>query len=374
MSDTLLPPGAITTGIDRNTQDTSYKLFGGYQMNRVFGVEAGYFDLGKFAFTTTTTTAGVPPVPGRLHSEKKVQGFNLDLVGTLPFTPSFALLGRIGVQNAKASSDFTSSGSALIASPGSGKRETNYKFGAGLQVTFSPAVMLRGDAERYRVNDGVSGHGNINVFSLSVVFPFGRGAGGNRQMSSRPQITPALYHPDDAPAAQPVVNVEPAVAAPMDAPAPMVQQDSAPAPMAVSPVAMEPSPPAAVPQQRVTYSAESLFGFDKSEVQPEGRRALDTFARELEGTQYDAITVEGHADRLGTEAHNQTLSQQRADAVKSYLVETGKVDAGKITTVGKSESEPVTKAEDCKGSTPNAKLIACLQADRRVEIGVSGTR
>jgi OOP family OmpA-OmpF porin len=333
-------------------------------------VEAGYFDLGKFAFTTSTTTATVPPVPGSLHSQKKVQGVNLDLVGTLPFTPSFALIGRIGLQNAKASSDFTSSGSALIASPGTGKRETNYKYGAGLQVAFSPAVMLRGEAERYRINDGVSGHGNINVFSLSLVFPFGRSMGSNR-LSSRSPLEPALYRPDAAPAAVPVVDA--AAPAPLAEPAPMVQE-AAPAPMAVSPVTLAPEPPAAVPQQRVTYSAESLFGFDKSDVQPEGRNALDAFARELEGTHYDSITVEGHADRLGTEAYNQTLSQQRADAVKSYLVETGKVDASKITTVGKSESEPVTKAEDCKGSTPNAKLIACLQADRRVEIGVSGTR
>jgi OOP family OmpA-OmpF porin len=237
-------------------------------------------------------------------------------------------------------------------------------------------VLLRGEAERYRINDGVSGHGNINVFSLSLVFPFGRSMSGNR-LSSRSPLEPALYRPDAAPATMPMVDA--AAAAPMAEPEPMVQEAApapaaAPAPMAVSPVTLAPEPPAAVPQQRVTYSAESLFSFDKSEVQPEGRRALDTFARDLEGTQYDAITVEGHADRLGTEAHNQTLSQQRADAVKSYLVETGKVDASKITTVGKSESEPVTKAEDCKGSTPNAKLIACLQADRRVEIGVSGTR
>jgi OmpA-OmpF porin, OOP family len=59
--------------------------------------------------------------------------------------------------------------------------------------------------------------------------------------------------------------------------------------------------------------------------------------------------------------------------VKAYLVSAGHVDAAKISTVGKSESVPVTKPEDCKGSKPSPKLIACLQPDRRVEIEVAGT-
>ena len=51
----------------------------------------------------------------------------------------------------------------------------------------------------------------------------------------------------------------------------------------------------------------------------------------------------------------------------------GRVDPARVTTEGKSESEPVTLPDDCKGpmSTP---VIACLQPDRRVEIEVSGTR
>ena len=60
--------------------------------------------------------------------------------------------------------------------------------------------------------------------------------------------------------------------------------------------------------------------------------------------------------------------------MKAYLVSAGRVDAAKIASVGKSESDPVTKPEDCKGMRANAQLIACLQPDRRVEIEVVGTR
>lgn len=102
--------------------------------------------------------------------------------------------------------------------------------------------------------------------------------------------------------------------------------------------------------------------------------ALDTFAGELKGTSYDVISVEGHTDRLGTAAYNQKLSAERADSVKSYLVSSGGVDGTKISATAKGETQPVTQADECKGNKATAKLIACLQPDRRVVVEVMGTR
>jgi OOP family OmpA-OmpF porin len=55
-------------------------------------------------------------------------------------------------------------------------------------------------------------------------------------------------------------------------------------------------------------------------------------------------------------------------------VQTGGLDAGKVTAVGKGETSPATQAQDCVVNKPSPKLIACLQPDRRVEIEVTGTR
>jgi phosphoribosylformylglycinamidine (FGAM) synthase-like enzyme len=93
-------------------------------------------------------------------------------------------------------------------------------------------------------------------------------------------------------------------------------------------------------------------------------------AQELKGTDFQLIMVEGHTDRLGSSEYNQTLSQERAEAVKNYLVNTGGIAANKISAVGKSESMPVTRPEDCKGQGKSAALISCLKADRRVEVEV----
>jgi OmpA-OmpF porin, OOP family len=329
--------GVDASSFSRDDHDNSYRLFGGYQLNRHLGIELGYFHLGHLGFDAVTTPAGT--VTGRT----RVQGLNLDLVGTLPMTERLSGLARIGAQYARTRSTLSGTGAAagLQSSPSS--RHSDYKVGAGLQYALSPTFLVRGEVERYRVSDALSHKLNINTLSLSLVFPFGR-----VEAAAPRAMTPAYVAP---------------------APAPVVAQ-APPPPVVVAP----PPPPMVVPLRRVSFSAESLYGFDKSTLQPEGRQALDNFARELQGTSFTTITVEGHTDRLGTPNYNQKLSQERADAVKSYLVTSGHVDPEKITATGRGEGTPTAATSDCKGSTASNALIACLQPDRRVDIEVAGTR
>jgi OOP family OmpA-OmpF porin len=137
---------------------------------------------------------------------------------------------------------------------------------------------------------------------------------------------------------------------------------------------MAPSIVAAAEPQRVSFSADSLFAFNASDVGADGKVAFNDLARKLNGTQFDVITVEGHTDRLGSSAYNQQLSVRRAQAVKAYLVNSGGIDANKVQAIGKGESAPVTRPGDCKDGVPRAQLIACLRADRRVDVDVTGTR
>ena len=339
----LLGTGLTTSSFARDERDTGYKVFGGYQMSRNFALELGVFDLGKFSFSATTVPAGM------LNGQLKVQGFNLDLVGSLPLTERLSLLGRVGGTAARTRDQFTGSGSVAVLNASPHQRANNYKFGGGLQYEISPAFLVRGEAERYRINDAVGNRGDVNMLSVSVVFPFGRTVN-----TARPVATAAYVAPAPAPVPAPIV-VAPA-------PAPVLSQ--------VTPVT-----PARVPERRrVSFSAESLFGFDQSGIKPEGRAALDKFSTDTRSTEFEVIVVEGHTDRLGTSAYNQKLSQRRADAVKAYLVSSGGFEAVKIRANGKGETSPVTATSDCKGSKPSARLIACLQPDRRVDIEVTGTR
>ncbi|MBC7917108.1 MAG: OmpA family protein, partial [Rhodoferax sp.] len=123
-----------------------------------------------------------------------------------------------------------------------------------------------------------------------------------------------------------------------------------------------------------TFTAESLFDFNQAIVKPSGKQALDKFSSDLKGASFDAIMVTGHTDRIGSQAYNLKLSTRRAEAVKSYLVQSTGIAADKISAKGVNGADPVTKPGDCVGMKATPKLIACLQADRRVEIEVTGTR
>jgi OOP family OmpA-OmpF porin len=122
---------------------------------------------------------------------------------------------------------------------------------------------------------------------------------------------------------------------------------------------------------KISFSGDTLFTFDKSELRPRGRELLDDLVRQLEGAASSTIVITGHADRIGSDSYNQALSERRAQAVRDYLV--GKnIAASRIQAMGKGETEPVTKPGDCKGAK-SAKVIACLQPDRRVDVEMTGT-
>jgi OOP family OmpA-OmpF porin len=164
--------------------------------------------------------------------------------------------------------------------------------------------------------------------------------------------------PEPAPAAAPAPPPEPA---PAPAPAP------APEPAPLQPEA----PPAVLLPQKISFSADALFDFDKAILKPDAKSMLDELVSTLRGAEYDVILAVGHADRIGSEQYNQKLSLRRANAVKQYLVSKG-IAPDRISVEGKGESEPVTGAE-CKGLRGN-KLIQCLQPDRRVDVEVTGTK
>jgi len=63
--------------------------------------------------------------------------------------------------------------------------------------------------------------------------------------------------------------------------------------------------------EKVTLDADTLFDFDKSELRPAGREALDTFMKKIQGIDPSTIVAVGHTDRLGTSRYNQDLSERR---------------------------------------------------------------
>ncbi|MEK8090838.1 outer membrane beta-barrel protein [Thermithiobacillus plumbiphilus] len=322
----LLQSGATSVSIQEDNRDLGYKIQAGYQFNRYLALEGGYFNLGKFSYTANTVPAGT------LNGNIRIQGINLDAVGMLPLTQRFSALGRIGVNHAQSRDSFTGTGAVQVLDSNPRKTDTNYKFGVGVQYALNDALAMRAEAERYRIDDAVGNKGDVDLFSLGLIYRFG----GTK------------------PAPQVVAVNAPQQAAAMPAPVPQA--------------VIATQPPA--PRKKVAFSADSLFDFDKASIKPDGRLQLDKLAEDLKGTQFRVIKVTGHSDRIGTHDYNMKLSTQRAEAVKAYLVDHAGLAADKITATGVNGAEPVTSADTCVGDKATKALIDCLQPDRRVEVEV----
>ena len=160
---------------------------------------------------------------------------------------------------------------------------------------------------------------------------------------------------------------EPLVAAP---PAPV-----APAPVPVAAPAPEPAASAGATAPSV-ISGEVLFDFDRFNLIAQARAKLDSLVEQLKLFALQKIVITGHADRIGSAAYNQRLSERRAGAVKDYLVEKG-VDAQRIETLGRGENEAMT-GDACRNmgaeNRYNRRLVECLQPDRRAGVEASGVR
>jgi OOP family OmpA-OmpF porin len=317
----LTASGAQVTAFTTDQRDLGYKLTLGKQLNRYVALEAAYFDLGKFGFHATTSRNGL------LDGEAGFRGASLDLVGQLPLSERFSLLGRAGMNYAKTSTHFNGNRLSAVTNPNSSQSKFNAKAGLGLEYKFSEALALRGEVERYRVNDAVGNRGDVDLYSLGLVYKLGR-----------PAAKPVVYAPVQAPAPAPAVIAAPPPPAP-----------PAPAPVPVS--------------EKVTFAAETLFDFDKSVVKPEGKAALDALLAKLQGMNTEVMITVGHADAIGTDDYNQKLSLRRADAVKAYIMGKG-VDATRIYTEGKGEAQPVADNKTAAGRASN----------RRVTVEVVGTR
>ena len=163
-------------------------------------------------------------------------------------------------------------------------------------------------------------------------------------------------------------------------PAPPAPKAAAPAPApAPKKEAPKPAPqpkkeaPAKLLPQKINFSADALFDFDKSALRAEGMAMLDDLTRLLQGANYEVILAIGHTDRIGTAAYNQKLSLRRAEAVKKYLTGKG-IPPNRVYADGKGKTQPLTKPADCSNKLSRTKLIACLQRDRRVDVEVTGTK
>ena len=98
-----------------------------------------------------------------------------------------------------------------------------------------------------------------------------------------------------------------------------------------------------------------LFATGKSDLKPGAQDRLAKLAAFMLKYPERNVVIEGHTDSTGSASLNMTLSQQRADAVKAYLV-TQSVPAQRVTTVGKGKDVPVADNASAAGRQQNRRV------------------
>jgi OOP family OmpA-OmpF porin len=113
-------------------------------------------------------------------------------------------------------------------------------------------------------------------------------------------------------------------------------------------------------------SASLLITFEtnSAELTPQAKKQLDVVAAALNNNklaEYN-FNVEGHADPRGGHELNQSLSQQRADSVRAYLVSAHSIDAKRLKAVGKGDSELLNAANPAAVENRRVTIVTDVQA------------
>ena len=117
---------------------------------------------------------------------------------------------------------------------------------------------------------------------------------------------------------------------------------------------------------RIELAADVLFDFDKADLLPKAQQTLEAAAQLIRDRAKGEVRIDGYTDAKGSDSYNQKLSERRAEAVKAWFVNQGKIQNVKFATQGLGAKNPVAPNSKPDGSdNPDGR-----QKNRRVEITI----
>ena len=301
-------------GYHRNS--FTYGVFGGYQIlnqdNLGLAVELGYDDFGRAKGRKE----------GKTVAKHTNHGAHLSLKGSYEVLNGLDVYGKAGVALVRSDYKFyNAANGARNHEAGRHSLRTSGLFAVGAEYAVLPELAVRLEyqwltrvgkyREQNRPNSAINYNPWIGSINAGISYRFGQGAA-------------------------------PVVAAPE------------------------------VVSKTFNLNSDVTFAFGKANLKPQAQAALDGIYGEIAQVNSAKVAVAGYTDRIGSDAFNVKLSQQRAETVANYFVAKG-VSADAISATGYGKANPVTGAT-CDQVKGRKALIACLAPDRRVEIAVNGTK
>ncbi|PST84011.1 hypothetical protein C7T94_04540 [Pedobacter yulinensis] len=116
----------------------------------------------------------------------------------------------------------------------------------------------------------------------------------------------------------------------------------------------------------VKFDSGILFDFDKSTLKDNAKTNIQSLASSLNKYPGTDIRIIGHTDSIGSASYNQSLSERRAAAVKSYAVSQG-VPSSRLQTIGKGKTEPIADNSSENGRAQNRRVEVVIIANDQLK-------
>jgi OOP family OmpA-OmpF porin len=142
--------GSCPAGFSCDFKDTSWKIFGGYRINRNFAAEVFYADLGSLSITS-----------GGLKATADQTSFGIAALGIFPLNPQFDLFGKLGIANTDQKASASAGGFSASASASG----SDIVFGVGAVYNFTRNFGVRAEWERF--NDS-----EVDNLSIGIQYRF----------------------------------------------------------------------------------------------------------------------------------------------------------------------------------------------------------
>jgi OOP family OmpA-OmpF porin len=148
-------------------KDTGYKVYGGYQINPNWGVEATYFDLGKFTGNETVFN-GSTVVP--VNSSAKATAWGLAGVFTAPISYGFSVFAKLGLARNELKTNATGFGFEAHQK----ENRTGANFGFGAKYDFTSSLAIRAEWERLNKfgRTDTTGKSDIDFLTAGITVKF----------------------------------------------------------------------------------------------------------------------------------------------------------------------------------------------------------
>jgi OOP family OmpA-OmpF porin len=153
--------------------------------------------------------------------------------------------------------------------------------------------------------------------------------------------------------------------------------EAPPPPPVEAPKPPEPPPKVVVKDNKIEITEKIQFEYNKAVILPQSFALMDEIAATLKKNPHiKKVAIEGHASSEGDPKHNLKLSDERAKAVQTYLVEKGGIPAAALTAKGFGITKPIADNATDEGKEKNRRVeFNIIEQDvtkKKVEVDSSG--